>query len=146
MFSIFKRKTKNDERDIEQLIFDVAEHQRDADFHLLYLLLKDREVFVPVVRSSVPSAAKPGEAYVTRTEDQLVLKTVELPGNGAWAPAATQAISQLVAGGYVGMPWLGFLNMVMKIEDVRGAFLQGQTSWVALDKQRVAYILAQATA
>ena len=142
MFSLFKKSKKQGERDLERVIFDIAEHKRDEDFQLLYRLMKDREVFIPIDAGSVPAAAQPGVPYVTGAQDRLLFRTVELPGNGMWAAAATKPTSRILAKGYVGMSWPGFLDISLKIQDIRGVYLQGETSWVALDKKSIAYVLS----
>ena len=144
MFSLFKKLMRNDKRDLEQVIFDIAEHKRDQDFHLLYMLMKGREVFVPVDTGSVPAPARPGVPYMTRPGDNVRIRTVELPDSGMWVAAATQSTNRMLTKGYVGMPWLGCLTMAMKIESARGIYLQGETSWLAMDKQRIAYVLSLA--
>ena len=144
MFSLFKKLKGNDKRDLEQIIFDIAEHKRNEDFHLLHLLMKSREVFVPVDTGSVPPSAHPGVPYMTRPGDNVRIRTVELPHNGLWVPAATKPTNRMLSKGYVGMPWLGCLAMATKIENARGIYLQGETSWVALDKQRITHVLSLA--
>ena len=60
MFAIFKKLMKPRERDLEQLIFDIAEYKKDEDYQLLYRLLKHREVYVPADPGTMPGAARPG--------------------------------------------------------------------------------------
>ncbi|WOB06888.1 hypothetical protein [Piscinibacter gummiphilus] len=146
MFAFLKRQEKIDRRDIEQLIFDIAEHQREADFHLLYKLMAGREVFVGINRASLPTSIEPGVPYTTQASDRLEMKTVSIPNHGAWSSAATLASHPLLAGSYVGMQWFDFLRMTRKVPELRGAALQGKTSWVAFDKERIAYVLAQSGA
>jgi hypothetical protein len=142
VFSLFKKWKKKDERDIEQVIFDFAEYKKDEDFQLLCRLMQNREVYVPIDSNTVPAAARPGVPYVTGAGDRLLFRAVEIPGNGMWAPAATKPTHRLLAQGYAGMPWLGFLDMARKVESMRGAYLQGETSWVAMDRQKIAHVLS----
>ena len=146
MFAFLKRQEKKDPRDIEQLIFDIAEHQRDADFHLLYKLMAGREVFVGINRASLPTSIEPGIPDTTQASDRLEMKTVSIPNHGAWSSAATLPSHSSLAGSYVGMQWLDFLKMTQKVPELRGAALQGKTSWVAFDKERIAYVLAESGA
>jgi hypothetical protein len=83
---------------------------------------------------------------VTGAADRLAIGTICGPDNEPWAFAATQPTHSLQSGGFVGMPWLEFLRMVVKLEEVRGALLQGTTSWIGLDKERIAYVLTQGAA
>jgi hypothetical protein len=146
MFTFLKKQGKKDSRDIEQLIFDIAEHQRDADFHLLYKLMAGREVFVGINKTSLPASITPGVPYKTQPSDRLEMKTVSIPNHGAWSSAATLATHPSLGNSYVGMQWLDFLEMTQKVPELRGAALQGRTSWVAFDKERIAYILARTDA
>lgn len=142
MFSFFKRRKPQGERDLEQVIYDVAEHHREEDRELVYRLMTDREVYLPVVPGTLPAAAVPGVPYVTSATDQLGISLVELPGNGRWAPAMTLRTHPLLVGTCIGMPWQGLLKMVQRLPDARGVVLQGQRSWMVLDQERVAYLLA----
>jgi hypothetical protein len=144
VFSFLKQKRKKDPRDLEQVIYDIAEHQRDTDFHLLYKLMSDREVYVGIDPASLPSSAMPGIPYQTQAADRLVMKTVTIPSHGAWSSAATLPSHPSLAGGYVGMRWSEFLEMTLKVVELQGAMLQGKTSWVAFDKARIAYVLSNA--
>lgn len=141
MFNIFGKNKQKNKRDIEQVIFDVAEYQKDEDFHQLYKLLDGREVFVPVDTTTIPVGAKPGEKYVTKPTDQLKIKNVIGPNNQPLVPAATINSCTILKDGCVGMNWSDFLNMVLKVEGVYGALLQGETSWVGFDIKRIKYIL-----
>ena len=142
VFSLFKNLRKQSERDLEQVIFDFAECKKDDDLQLLCRLMLKREVYVPIDTNTVPVAARPGVPYVTGAGDKLFFRAVEIPGNGLWAPAATKPTHRLLSQGYAGMPWLGFLDMTRKIESMRGVYLQGETSWVAMDKEKIAHVLS----
>ena len=141
MFSFLTKRAKKTPRDLEQVIFDIAEYKRDEDLHLFYRLMSAREVYVPVDSTTLPAAAEPGVPYMTRPSDQLRVATVSMPDGAEWVSAATQTSHPLLADGYVGMPWLGFLEMAQKSADVQGALIQGTTSYIALDKERIAYVL-----
>ncbi len=143
MFSFFETRAKPDQRDIEQVIFDVAEFNRESDFDMLYALLKERHLFLPAVRDTIPAAATPGQPYQTTANDRLTLKNVAGPDGRALVFAATTQSSPLLASGFVGMDWQDILEMALKLEDVHGVLVQGKTSWVAFDKQRIRRILAK---
>ncbi len=141
MFSFLTKRAKKDSRDLEQVIFDIAEHKRDADLELFYRLMSTREVYLPVDKASLPTAAEPGVPYTTRDTDQVLIKSVSIPNNGEWVSAATQTSHPLLAGGYIGMPWLEFLKIAQQMVGARGALIQGKTSYIALDKEHIAYVL-----
>jgi hypothetical protein len=143
LFSFFKRPKKPDPRDLEQLIFDIAEHQRDADFHLLYERMVGREVFMPIDRSSLPASIEPGVSYTTTASDRIMMKSVPMPNHGQWATAATLASHSSLAASYVGIQWINFLKMTLQVPELQGALLQGRTSWVGFDRERISYVLAR---
>lgn len=143
MFAFLKRLRGKDSRDIEHLIYDIAEHQRDADFHLLYKLMVGREVFVAINEASLPASIEIGVPYTTQASDRIEMNTASIPNHGAWSSAATLASHPALGGSYVGMQWFEFLAMTQKVQKLRGAVLQGKTSWIAFDKERIAYVLAK---
>src|SRR5690348_8731899 len=124
LFSFFKKHPRPDSRDLEQVIYDIAEHNRDEDFQLFYRLMAVREVFLPIVKASIPAPAQPGVPYVVGPTDRLAIRTVRGPDDQPWAFATTQPTHPHLAGEFAGMSWLEFLRMVMKINEVRGALLQ----------------------
>lgn len=143
MFGFLKKQKEKEPHDIEQVIFDIAEHQRNTDYHLLYKLMVDREVFIGIHQALLPALVEPGVPYTTHGSDRVEMKTISIPNDGAWSSAATLASHSSIAGAYVGMQWLEFLKMTQRIPELRGAVLQGKSSWVALDKERIAYVLAK---
>ena len=144
MFGLLRGK-RPDPRDLEQLIFDVAEHQREQDFELLYLKLRGQEIHVPVDPSSLPAGIPPGQAFQTTAKDQVVMKSSSLPDGRPIAMAATRLDAGMLAAGHVSMRWEDFLGMMLKLPpEFFGFVLQGKTSWIVFDRQRVAYILSRA--
>src|SRR5262245_56464600 len=70
----FKRK---DDRDIDRVIFDFAEHRRPRDRQRLLELLRGREIFASVAASSVPF--EDGREIVVGENDVIQLRTGALP-------------------------------------------------------------------
>jgi len=142
IFSFLSSKRATPLVDLEDLIYEVAEHQRDKDFHELYRRLMDREVFVPVDPSSLPPEAKSGQTIITDASASIRMRTVPAPNGQGLVPGATRQDSPILKGGYVGMSWVGLLEMSLKVNPpLYGVLLQGQRSWVALDLARVRYVL-----
>ena len=132
-------------RDLEQLIYDVAEYQRDADFQLLYKMMRNRVVFVPADSKSLPKDAQPGIRYVTTQKDSMRCYTVLGPQNQVLVVCATRHDVAIIDDGYVEMDWRDFLAMTLKLDgSVYGALLQGKTSWVGLDRELISHILGLA--
>jgi len=145
--SLFSSRNAIPQIDLEDLIYEVAEHQRDKDFHELYRRMNGREVFVPVVSSSLPQDAKPGQTITTDSSVSIQMRSVPAPNGQGMVPCATQHESPILKDGYVGMSWVGLLKMSLKANPpLYGVLLQGQRSWVALDLARVRYVLQLASA
>ena len=147
ILSLFARRRPGPPVDLEDLIYEVAEYQRDKDFHELYSRMKGRGVFVPVVPSSLPSDAKPGQTITTNSSVSIQMRSMPAPnGQGTLAPCATREDSPILQGGYAGMTWIGLLKMSLKVEPpLYGVLLQGRRSWVGFDLARVRYILQLAS-
>ena len=147
IFSLFSGRKASPQIDLEDLIYEVAEHQRDKDFRELYVRLKGREVFVPVVSSSLPLDAQPGQVITTNSSVSIQMRSVPAPnGQGMLVPCATRQDSPMLKGGYVGMRWIGLLEMSLKENPLLyGVLLQGQRSWVGFDLARVRYVLQLAS-
>jgi len=137
------KRAKKDSRDLEQVIFDIAEHNREADFHLFYRLMLTREVYLPINKASLPTAAEPGVPYVLQEADNyedVMVTTVSIANNGSWIPAFTQPAHPILADGCMKMTWLGFLKMAQNTT-LQGAFIQGEKSWLALRKEHIPGVL-----
>lgn len=143
MFSFLTKRAKKESRDLEQVIHDIAEHHREADFQLFYRLMLTREVYLPIDNASLPKAAEPGVPYVlqeTDNFDDVMVTTVSVADNGSWIPAATQSSHPILADGCMKMTWLGFLKMAQHTT-LQGAFIQGEKSWIALRKEHIPGVL-----
>jgi hypothetical protein len=142
MFSLFRKSKGPDVRDVEQVIFDVAERQSDEDLQVLYQLMKDRNVCVPVDTATIPVTAEPGRPYRVEQSDRLAMRYVTGPNNVLLVPVATREDSPILKGGYAYMHWIEALSMVGKLDPkFWGLLLQGKTSWVVMDRERIKYIL-----
>ena len=142
MFSFFKKTKNRDMRDLEQVIYDVAENQTGEDFHLLYELMADRRVFVPVNLNTLPKGIVPGEPYVTNSSDDLHMRYVVLPNGKSAVPACTNQDMSILKDGFIETTWVESLQMALKLDDsLYGVLLQGKTSWVAMDRDRIRYVL-----
>ena len=138
----WKNKQNKDNRDLEKIIFDIAEYQKDEDFHLLYRLLRNREVFIPIDPSTLPRSAIPGDRILLSASDQVHISYVKGPNDLLFVPACTTIHASILQRGYAGIQWIDFLKMTLKMESTMfGALLQGESSWVAFDMKKISYIL-----
>src|SRR4051812_4423199 len=73
-----------DPRDIDRLIFDIAEQRRRADFRLLYQRLRDMPLFAPVLDASIEIPI--GTPLVVQPGEKLTLPVSTLEGGGRVTP------------------------------------------------------------
>lgn len=139
MFRLFKK--KKDVIDLEQVIHDIAEYNKDEDFNKLYEILIDRELFLPTIKQTIPNHLVPDEKFITNSCDEILMSKVDGPDGKALIPVATTENSPIISDEYLRIDWFEFLEMVLKVEDVFGALIQGTTSWIIIDKERIEYIL-----
>ncbi len=143
MFKFLKRKKSSESRDLEQVIFDFAKHNRVEDFQVMCKLLRDREVYLPVDIDSLPKGLASGEKITVKSAAQINLKTVTSPDGHSLAAAITTDSSEMLNEGYLVMDWPDFIKMVLKLKELYGCLIQGSTSWVILDKEKIKYALSK---
>lgn len=142
MFKLFSGTKKEDERDIEQVMTDIAENHKRNDYKQLYRLLKNKEIFVSIDKHLMPEGIESGDKFIPAgPEDKLKSKSILGPNDQPLVPTATKDTCASLSHGYVRMNWIEFLNMVLEIEDTDGTSLEGENSWVRLDKECIVYIL-----
>jgi len=91
----------------------------------------------------LPKGALPGSKIVTDSSNQIRIKNVQGPNGQLLVPSATSPEHPIVQGSYVGINWFDCLEMVLKIPEAWGVLLQGKTSYVGFDKERIRYILGK---
>ena len=136
MFGIFR-----DRRSIDEVVFDIAEHQRPRDHKRLLQLLRGRELFVPIASSTVP--LEDGARITVQAGDEIKLKTGILPnGLGCVAFFVHRDDSRLGAT-YVGMTVREAFEMVAKTE-VDALLIQAAgESWVAFPRRDLLSLCAK---
>ncbi len=137
----FDRFKKKDERTIEDIMTDISESHKEYDYRLLYTLLKDQEVFIPITSRTIPTGVNLYDKFNPGENDSLKIKSIEGPNDQPLIPAATKNTSAILNKSYISMNWIDFLNIILKIDDTDGAFLDGEISWVRFEKRRIAHIL-----
>ncbi len=137
----FDRFKKKDERNIEEIMTDISENHKEYDYRLLYSLLKNQEVFIPITSRTIPNGVNLYDKFNPNEEDSLKIKSIEGPNDQPLIPVATKNTSAILNKSYISMDWKDFLNIILKIDDTDGAFLDGEMSWVRFEKRRIAHIL-----
>lgn len=141
MFGLSRKTAEPDQRDVEQLIYDVAEHDQKKDHKSLYRALADCALFMPVEPESLPEGFAPGTQFDVDADMGIKARMIAIPEQGNFLPIATRDTAEIVAGGYVGIAWMDFLEMAQNVPSAKGVLVQGERSWVAFDQKRVGYIL-----
>ncbi len=131
-------------RELEQLIYDIAEHARDEDYDELYETLSTTELFVSVDPTS-PTAAqnhlKPSKVAQADASTPLQIHETTGPREDLFMPVATSEASPILSEGYVKMVWLEALKKSLTVESVAGIKLQGENSWICFYKPQIEQIL-----
>ncbi len=151
MFNFLKRKKSptsdsSNNRDLEQVILDFAQHNRVEDFQVMCQLLNDRQVHLPVDVDSLPKGLVSGEKITLKSAAEINLKIVTSPDGHSLAAATTTDSSEMLNDGYLVMDWPDFLKMVRKLKELFGCLIQGSNSWIILDKEKVKYALSRPAA
>jgi hypothetical protein len=128
-------------RDIDQLICDIAEHNRDSDYEMLFQMIKGRTFYCPVDPSSIP-AVLVGSQYVTKAQDAIVVSTVEINGLSLLLLYTSQNDKRLTES-YIGIEGFEALSMSLRMNGISGVIFQNNVnSWVGLHNEKVKWILA----
>ena len=127
MFGLFR-----DKRDIDQVVFDVAERRRPRDSRRLFELLRGRELFSPVASSNVPFVD--GGRLTVQEGDDIKLKTGKLPNGMSCVVLYVHRHDSRLAAPYIGITMPDALDMVAKMEIDSLLIQGGRESWVAFPK------------
>jgi hypothetical protein len=141
LFDFFKKKNFPGQRGLEQVIFDIAEHHREADNEILYRMMMGREVFLPIDPTSISDSTQLGKRVTVQQSDNFQIPNVTGPNGQHWIPVATNHAHPMVSKCSISMSWSDVLEMVLKFPESDGLYLQGEKSWLAFDRERVGIIL-----
>lgn len=131
--NLFRRRQT---RSIDDLIFDIAEHQRDADYDEFHERMQSHLFYVPL---SAPLSGPPGTKIVVGegvSTRHVVMRNMKL-----FVFFTTDSHPELgsVFGGIEGAE---ALRMTVASPDIDGAaFQNANASWVGLDKQKCQHVL-----
>ncbi len=141
MFKNFFKKAE-DKRDIDQLIYDIAEYQRAKDFEILYKIMTATKFFCPVDAETVKNIPQ-GEKYVTNSDDQIKITQVEMNGL-RFISFYTSNSAEGLRNSYLEIDGLDALEMTLKSEGISGLIIQNkENSWFGFDKQKIKSILSE---
>lgn len=131
----FKGESSSGYTDLDQLIFDIAEHKLESDLETLYQILPEEEFYLPM---KMISARKPGEAFKTGQGDQVA--TSKLPNGMIMVSIYTR--TTIMRTSFGGMTGKEALRMILKMDGVDGLIVINKSnSWVGINKAVAADIL-----
>ncbi|MGC1528869.1 MAG: hypothetical protein WA783_22690 [Phormidesmis sp.] len=137
--------TPPDHRELEQLLFDIAEHARDEDYDELYETLLTTELFVSVKSASIAATQnhlKPNKVALADASTPVQIREITGPREDLFMPVATNEDAPILTEGYVKMLWLEALKKALTVKSVAGIKLQGENSWVCFYKPQIEQILS----
>lgn len=140
MFARLFRPT--DERDINQLIYDYAEHSRPRDYAHIITKLPGLTLYAPVRSSNAPFYH--GMQHVTKPGDQIAIQAVNVPGYGKMVLFFTDQRNPRLEFPYIGTPFAEACKMAMLTPDVVGVLIYNdKESYIGLPHFQLMEILGQ---
>jgi hypothetical protein len=125
-----------DARDINQLIFDIAEHSYPSDKQELYRRFHFMEVYTKVYETNVklPNGGK----HVVKKGDRIIIETARLPGGQCVALFFVDKSDPRLLPEFIGMTVPEACAMVLRIDDIDGMMLCNlNDSWFAMMKDEI---------
>jgi hypothetical protein len=123
---------RKDGRDIDQVIFDCATHQRPRDHERLLKLLRGREIFATIESSSVP--LEHGRKLFIGPEDTVLLRTGSLPNGLTCAIFYVDRGDPRLGPRYAGITASEAFEMVTKSGLDTLLIQNSKDSWVAFPR------------
>jgi hypothetical protein len=126
--------------DIDELIFEIAEHKRDQDYQSFFKLIKGRSFFCPVDPASTAGIPQ-GSPYQVKAGDGIRVPFTNISGLKL-IPLFTTQGDQRLAKGYFEIEGLEALRMATRAAGVHGVLFQNKDySWVGLDQKKIKWVL-----
>lgn len=130
-------------RDIDRLIFEIAEHKRENDYQALFRAIAGRKFYCPVDPASAASIPQ-GAAYVTQAHDALRIPFLASINGLKLVPLFTAHNDKRLAAGRFAIEGFEALAMALKTAGADGVLFQNNRhSWVGVDNERIRRVLAQ---
>jgi hypothetical protein len=132
---------KDDDRSLNQLIFDLAEHHRQSDRQELYRRLKGIEIFANIATANFPLPPY-GTQHKIDEGQILGVPSVKLPGGQFMVQFFIDRSDPRLRAECIGMATKDAFVMAMKGPSVEGLVLCNLTnSWVAFLKPEIERLL-----
>jgi hypothetical protein len=130
-----------DRRDIDRVIFDIAEHHRPRDHQRLFTLLRGREMFVSIASSNVP--IEDGRRFQVSPGDEIQMKTGSLPNGMSCVIFYLDRTDPRLGRQYAAMTVPDAFEMVSKTEVDALLIQNAQASWVAFPRAELGTLRAR---
>ena len=133
-----------DERDVNQLIFDLAEYgNRRADVQELYRRLPSMELFAKVLEANFPIETS-GTEHVIGSDEKLGIQAASLPSGQTVVQFFVDRSDPRLQPEYVSMRPREACEMVLKMDNLDGLMLCNPTdSWIASLNPELERLLSQ---
>ena len=134
-------KPKIDERDIDQLIFDLAEHgNRPADMRELYRRLPNIDLFAKVLSANFP--IRNGTRHTIGQGQNLQIQSASLPGGHNLAQFFVDRSDSRLGTHFISISPSEACSMVLNMSALSGLLIcNSKNSWVALLKPELQRLL-----
>lgn len=127
-------------RSIDELIFDIAEHQRDADYNEFFERMQSHMFFLPL---AAPLSGPPGTKVTVGkgvATKHIVMQEMKL-----FVFFTTDSHPKL-GSSFAGIDGGEALRMTLASSEIDGALFQNSNaSWVGLDKQKCQHVLSSSS-
>jgi hypothetical protein len=135
---IFGKAKEN--RDINRLIHDIADHQRTADYRELLARLPKLTLYFPVSQAAAGNLPR-GERIQVPSGSNIPLPAVTIDGRTHVLLYASKSDNRLDPG-VAEIDGTEALRMVLRIPNSGGLVIQAEgTAWVGIERDKVAYVL-----
>ena len=134
---------RNKSDDIDQLIFDIAEHKRTKDYEAFCKLLEGRVFFCQVDPASTTGMPK-GVPYRAQANDAIKLPGLAKIKGLTLLPLYTSPSDQRLKNSYLEIEGLEALRMAVRGKGIDGLLFQNRrNSWVVLNMEQIKSVLAE---
>jgi hypothetical protein len=134
-------KSKPDRRDMDQLIFDLAEHgNRPADLKELYRRMAGIEVFAKLLSANFP--LQNGARHTIEPGQKMQILAATLPTGQVMAQFFVDRADARLRPQFVSLSSREACEMVLKMENLAGLIIcNSKNSWIALLKPELQRLL-----
>lgn len=132
--------SRRERRDINSLIFDLAEYKRPRDQELLLRMLWDKEIYSPIISSNVEFPD--GIGTQVRLGQAIMLPTAWIQNGMSMVRFYANKDDPRLSYKFIGQKLEDAFNMIMESSNLDGIMIVNrQNSWVALEKAEIRKLL-----